>query len=136
MPDIFSIIKDLTQNKKSFKDLSEEDLKQVNPYMINRFLSMNKDLVELVNHVQVIPYENKESYYKIYLEFLPKKSLWLQYIKSKNKVANKDLLLHLANYFECSSKEVEEYIKYMSKDDIKEILKLSFEDKEITKLMK
>lgn len=136
MPDIFSVIKDLTQNKKSFEDLSDEDLKQVNPYMINRFLSMNKDFVELVNHIQVIPYENKESYYKIYLDFLPKKSLWLQYIKSKNKTANKDLLLHLAGYFECSSKEVQEYIKYMSKDDIKEILKLSFEDKEITKLLK
>ena len=53
--------------------------------MLNRFLSMNKDFIELVNYIQWIPYENKKSYWNIYLEVLPKKNLWLNYIKSKSK---------------------------------------------------
>ncbi len=135
--DIFSLLKDLTQNKKPYKELNEEELKIYNSFMINRFLSMNQDFVELVNYIQWIPYEKKESYYKIYLDLLPKKSLWLNYIKSKTKNPNKDLVEILSNYFECSSREAKEYMKFISKDEIKEILRnLSYEDKEITKLTK
>ena len=135
--DIFSLLKDLTQNKKPYKELNEEELKIYNSFMINRFLSMNQDFIELVNYIQWIPYERKESYYKIYLDLLPKKSLWLNYIKSKTKSPNKDLVEILSKYFECSSKEVKEYMKLISKDEIKEILRnLSYEDKEITKLTK
>ena len=137
MADLFSLIKDLTQNKKSYKDLTEDDIKQYNSFMVNRFLSMNKDFVELVNLVQTIPYEKKLSYYKIYFELLPKKSLWLQYVKSKNKEPNKDLVKHLSKYWECSSKEAKENIKMLEKPQIKEILvDLGVEDKEITKLLK
>lgn len=137
MADLFSIIKDLTQNKKPWINLEEEDIIQINPFILNRFLSMNKEFIELVNYIQWIPYENKESYYKIYFDILPKKSLWLQYLKTKNKENNKDLLKILSQYWECSQKEVNENIKFISKDNIKEILKnLSFDDKEITKLLK
>lgn len=136
MADLFSIIKDLTQNKKQYKDLNEDELKQINPYMLNRFLSMSKDLVELVNFIQWIPYEHKESYYKIYLDILPKKSLWLQYLKNK-KEPNKDLLEILSKLWECSFREVKEYINIMSKDELKYTLQnLGLEDKEITKLLK
>ena len=137
MADLFSLIKDLTQNKKSYKDLTEDDIKQYNSFMVNRFLSMNKDFIELVNLVQTIPYEKKLSYYKIYFELLPKKSLWLQYVKSKNKEPNKDLVKQLSKYWECSFKETKENIKMLEKPQIKEILiDLGVEDKEITKLLK
>lgn len=137
MADLFSIIKDLTQNKKKWNDLEEEEIKQINPFILNRFLSMNKEFIELVNYIQWIPYERKESYYKIYFDILPKKSLWLQYLKTKNKENNKDLLKILSQYWECSQKESNENIKFISKNEIKEILKnLSFDDKEITKLLK
>jgi hypothetical protein len=137
MADLFSQLKDITQNKKQYKDLTEDEVKQVNPYMLNRFLSMNKDFIELVNFIQWIPYENKKSYWNIYLDVLPKKSLWLNYIKSKTKEPNKDLLNIISKYFECSSKETKSHLKFLSKADLKEILtSLGYEDKDITKILK
>lgn len=135
--DIFGILKNLTSDKVSYKDLSEEDIKVINPFMLNRFLSMNKDFIDLVNYIQWIPYENKSSYYNIYLNILPKKSIWLQYMKSKVKGRNKDLLKLLAKKWECSQNEIEQYLNFLTKDEIKsELIELNLDDKEITKLLK
>ena len=51
--------------------------------MIHRFVSMNINYVELTNYVQTIPYDNKIQTYNIYREMIPKKKVFLKYIKSK-----------------------------------------------------
>jgi hypothetical protein len=105
--------------------------------MINRFLSMNEDYTELVNYVQAIPYSEKEKYYKLYCNLLPKKQFWSKYIKSETKSPNKDLIQHLTIYFECSSKDVIDYIGFLDKTIISQCLSdMGIEDKEIKKLIK
>ena len=46
---------------------------------------MNVNYVELTNYVQTIPYDNKIQTYNIYREMIPKKKVFLKYIKSKKK---------------------------------------------------
>jgi hypothetical protein len=105
--------------------------------MINRFLSMSSDYLEVVNYVQIIPYTEKEKYYRVYCSLLPKKQLWSKYIKSSTKQPNKELIQYLTVYFECGSNEVMEYIELLGKDGITNCLTaMGVDDKEIKKLLK
>jgi len=98
---------------------------------------MNSDYIELVNYIQTIPYENKEQVYNIYREMLPKKQQFFRYIKTTTKMKNRDLLGHVAEYFECSIREADSYITLLRKNDIKNILtQMGIEEKEQKKLLK
>ena len=134
---IFDWLKEVSYNKSPWDSFSNEQKKSFEPYMINRFLSMNKEYIELINYIQITPYNEKEKYYKIYCNFLPKKQFWSKYIKAEKSNINDDLVKHITFYFECSNKDAIEYIELLSKDDLKEILSsLGIEDKEIKKLLK
>ena len=73
------------QNPNYWEDISEEDKKTWSNYMVNRFLSMKSDWIELVNEVQKYTLEPKELY-KVYTSILPKKKQWLRYIKGDKKM--------------------------------------------------
>ena len=73
------------QNPNYWEDISDEDKKTWSNYMINRFLSMKSDWIELINEVQRYPLQPKELY-KIYTSILPKKKQWLRYIKGDKKM--------------------------------------------------
>lgn len=134
---LFDWLKEITYNKTPWTSFSEEDKKSFEPYMVNRFLSMNQSYVELVNYVQRIPYTEKEKYYTIYCGLIPKKQQYLKYIKSSTKVPNADLLKHIARYFECSTREAELYISLLKEDEVKKYLRgMGLEEKEIKKLLK
>ena len=133
----FDILNYVTFEKKSWNDLTQEEIDSINPYLLNRYLSMNPDYLELVNYIQTIPHTEKEKYYKIYNNLIPKKKQWLKYIKSSNKNESKELLEYLSNYFECSTREVKDYLKILDKKQIQEILEqFGVEDKDIKKLLK
>ena len=73
------------QNPNYWEDISDEDKKTWSNYMVNRFLSMKSDWIELVNEVQKYTLEPKELY-KVYTSILPKKKQWLRYIKGDKKM--------------------------------------------------
>ena len=73
------------QNPNYWDEISDEDKKSWSNYMINRFLSMKSDWIDLVNEVQKYPLEPKELY-KVYTSILPKKKQWLRYIKGDKKM--------------------------------------------------
>ena len=73
------------QNPNYWEDISDEDKKTWSNYMVNRFLSMKSDWVDLVNEIQKYPLESKELY-KVYTSILPKKKQWLRYIKGDKKM--------------------------------------------------
>ena len=134
---IFDWLKEITYNKSSWNSFTEEDRESFNPYMIHRFLSMNPDYVDFVNTVQTVPYTNKERVYNIYLYTIPKKDMWLKYIKSTKTKRQEAMLKHIATYYECSLGEAEEYADILKDNGIKSILKQSgVDDKEIKKLLK
>ena len=134
---IFDWLKEITYNKSKWESFTEEDKKSFEPYMIHRFLSMNPEYVEFVNLVQTFPYSDKEKTYNIYLYMIPKNNMFLKYIKSSKKKKQESLLKHIANYFECSFGEAEEYIDILRDSGVKSILtKLGIEEKEQKKLLK
>ncbi len=134
---IFDWLKEITYNKSPWNSFTEEDRESFNPYLIHRFLSMNPDYVDFVNTVQVVPYTNKERIYNIYLYTIPKKDMFLKYIKSTKTKTKEELLNHLASYYECSLREADEYYHMHHSDTIKSILKKKgIDDKEIKKLLK
>ena len=134
---IFDWLKEITSNKSKWESFTEEEQTSFNPYMVHRFLSMNPDYIEFVNLVQTFPYSDKEKIYNIYLYIIPKKNMFLKYTKSTKKKKQESLLKHIANYYECSLGEAEEYIDILRESGVKSILtKLGVEEKEQKKLLK
>ena len=64
-PTIFDWIKDIIQTKSSWESHSDEAKKIFNPFMIHKFLSQNKDYIELVNYISGLNILDKEKLYKI-----------------------------------------------------------------------
>jgi len=134
---IFDWLKQITYEKQPWDSFTEEDKVSFNPYMIHRFLSMNPEYIEFVNLIQNIPYIEKEKIYKLYLYMIPKKNMFLKYIKSSRTKTKEELLQHLASHYECSLREADEYYHMLHNDTIKGILKKrGVDDKEIKKLVK
>ncbi len=134
---IFDWLKHINQYKTPASEFTDKDWDVFNSYMIHRFLSMDKDLIEVVNYVQELPPQEKVMIYNIYKEFIPKNNKWNKYIKSKVKEPNKDLVEYIKDYFECSSKEAKEYINILDITKINRILnQIGLDKKEIKTLLK
>jgi len=134
---IFDWLKHINQYKTPVEKFSDRDWDVFNSYMVHRFLSMNRDYLEIVNLVQEYPPQEKKAIYQIYKEFIPKNNKWNKYIKSKTKQPNKDLVEHIKNYFECSSKEAREYINILGNQEVSRILdKIGLSKQEIKPLLK
>ena len=134
---IFDWLNQITYDKQPWNSFTEEDKKSFEPYMIHRFLSMNPDYIEFVNLVQTFPYTDKEKIYNIYLYMIPKKKMFLKYIKSSLKKRQEKLLGYIASYYECSLGEANEYIDILRENGVKDILnKIGVDEKEQKKLLK
>lgn len=137
MKNVFDWVKEITTKKSPPNSFSEEDWGKWNSYMVHKVLSMNPNLIPLVNEVQEISPQNHKQIYSIYREYVPKDYKWYKYIKSKNKKPNQDLLNHLVGHYELSTREVKDYLNILSPQEIKDILiNRGIEDKEIKKLLK
>ena len=134
---IFDWLNQITYEKQPWNSFTEEDKKSFEPYMIHRFLSMNPEYIEFVNLVQTFPYTDKEKIYNIYLYMIPKKKMFLKYIKSSAKKRQEKLLGYVASYYECSLGEANEYIDILRENGVKDILnKMGVDEKEQKKLLK
>jgi len=116
---IFNHIDQLTtvDDSEYFINLSEEDAKTYNIYMINRFLSMNPSWADMVNEIQQYSYQLKGGgIHRVYNEILPKKKIFLKYVKPKdNKKYNPIAISILKKYFEIGESQAKEYYDtYMS----------------------
>ena len=117
----------LLVHKKPWNEFTEDEQKKFSPFIINRWLSMDKDFIEIVNFFQKYSIGTLESreVYKWYCDMLPKGKRFNKYIKGKkSKKYDKKVIKSLVNYFKCSKLQAEEYINLMSKKEIKEFLKL------------
>ena len=135
MKNIFDWLKAINTTKPPVESFADKDWEVWNSYMIHRFLSMDRSHIEIVNDIQEILPQDKKKIYSIYKEFIPKNNKWNKYIKSKIKQPNKDLIDHIKDYFECSSKESKEYIYMLDKPNISRILTNRGLDKKEIKLL-
>jgi len=137
---LFDHIAGITHKKVKWEDLDELDQKSFTPYLINRWLSMSPDLIEIVNmfqHYTIGPLM-KEHVYKLYYEILPKGKYFSKYIKGKKSDKyNKELISFFAVHYQISKREAEEYISLMKEDEISAVCKkYGKSDKEIKQLIK
>jgi len=134
---LFDWLKELTGKKRDWDSFSDKERESFNPYMINRFLSMHEPFVELVNYVQTIPYTEKQKYYTVYCQLLPKKNVWLKYIKSKMKQPTKELVSAIAQIMECSQREATNAVITLDNDYLEEVLyKAGYQSNEVVKMFK
>ena len=99
---IFQHLSGIKEKKQSWESLSEMDKKSFSPFIINRWLSMNMDLLPVINELQqyTIGTLRPKEVYKLYLDFLPKKKTFDKYIKGKKSDKyNKEMLGYLSQWY-------------------------------------
>ena len=130
----------LLVHKKHWNDFTEDEQKKFSPFIINRWLSMDKDFLEIVNFFQKYSIGTLEprEVYKWYCDMLPKGKRFNKYIKGKkDKKYNTELIDIMVTHFECSKSQVKDYLDLIAKDELMEILeKYGMNEKTIKRLLK
>ena len=116
--------------------LTESDKKTFSPYMVHRFLSMKSEWIEVVNEIQRYWELKPKNLYQFYIDVLPRGRTFLRYTKSKKKSkVEKWAMEHLKDYFECSSREVEQHLEILTKEQVTAIImKYGVDDKQLKKM--
>ena len=138
MKSLFDHIKQITnvQNPKYWDTLTESDKKTWSNYMVHRFLSMKSEWIQVVNEIQKYWEIKPKNLYQFYIDVLPRSRTFLRYTKSKKKSkVEKWAMEHLKDYFECSSREVEQHLEILTKEQVTAIImKYGVDDKQLKKV--
>ena len=137
---IFDWINQILVKKTHWNEFTEDEQKKFSPFIINRWLSMDKDFLEIVNFFQKYSIGTLEprEVYKWYCDMLPKGKRFNKYIKGKkDKKYNSELIDTMVTHFECSKSQVKDYLDLIAKDELVEILeKYGMNEKTIKRLLK
>lgn len=144
---LFDHLKEITQNQRPdyWEILSDASKRTFSTFMINRYLSMNYDWVEIIDQLQPYTLANQldpKLVYKLYIDVFPKSNIFLKYIKSRSEKYTKELLELFMLHYNVSKHEANDYldILFSKEDGIKEIKKIvamyGNDEKEIKKMMK
>ncbi|CAB4143304.1 Bacteriophage clamp loader A subunit [uncultured Caudovirales phage] len=103
------------QDPYYFNKLTEEDKKSWSNFMINRFLSMKPEWVELIASIQPLTQTlEPEQMYKLYINILPKGRQYLKYTKGKSEDKYEQFLVELIKKeYDCSERQAIEYIEVL-----------------------
>ena len=134
---IFDWLNEITLYKTPAQEFTDKDWEIFNSWLVHRFISMNLYYVELANYAQTLMPTNKKEIYNFYKEFIPKRKVFLKYMKSKNKSASKELVEKVSSYFKVGEAEGSSYIDVMDNGNILSLLRdIGIEEKEAKKIMK
>ena len=137
---IIDWINQLLVTKKHWDEFTEDEQKKFSPFIINRWLSMDIEFLEIVNYFQKYAIGTLEprEVYKWYCDILPKGKRFNKYIKGKrDKKYDKELIDMISNHFECSKLQTKQYLELINKDELKEILEnYGLDKKKIKRLCK
>lgn len=140
---LFDHLSNVCEKKTDWNNLSDVDKKSFSSFMVNRFLSMNMDYVELINEFQkytVGILEDREVY-KLYSDILPKKKQFNKYIKGKKEEKyNDELVSIVSKHFLISRTEAIDYLDILYIDRLNTVVELlkkyGKSDKEVKNLIK
>lgn len=136
---IFDFLKDIFKEKPDWSSYSEYDKKAFNVYMINRFISMDKSFLSVINDLQyyTLGVLNSSQVYKLYTAIFPKMNFFAKYIKNSNKDKEKysdELIKFFITKYPWNEKECIENLNMLGNENIlEEIKKYGFTDQEIKK---
>lgn len=113
---IFDWLNEITGAKRPWNEFTDDAKESFNPYMINRFISMKRDYIDVVNVAQryVLP---KSKLYEFYCGLLPKSKSFFRYVKSTKSV-NQEQVNALAKYYMCSTREVIDVLPLLEEQEI------------------
>jgi hypothetical protein len=130
-------LEQITFKKENWNSFTEDQQSSFNPYMIHRFVSMYYGYIDIANIAQKIPLTEKEKVYTIYKTMLPKKKVYLKYVKNENRRNYQELAEYIAEYLECGLGEADEYISLLQEVGVRSILwKMGVSEDETEKLIK
>jgi len=101
--ELFDFINDISHNKNDI--LTEDNETNFNPYMINRFLSMNISTILYSNEMNMNSHLPKNMQYDYYIHSLKKQKRYFKYIKHKKQDVI-DLIKEYYGYSEQLAKQV------------------------------
>ena len=133
---IIDWINQVLVHKKDWNDFTEDEQKSFNTFIINRWLSMDKEFIEIVNYFQKYSIGTLEprEVYRWYCDILPKGKIFNKYIKGKkDKKYDKELLDIIIKHFECSNIQARENLELINKNDLIQILQMYGTDKKTIK---
>ena len=134
---IFGWLDEITVKKSHPDSFSEKSWDNWNSYMIHRYVSMYIGYIDVVNYVQKMNPQEKKQIYTIYREMIPKKKLWLKYIKNENKRNYQELAEYIAENLSCSLGEADYYIDILQETGVRQILwEMGVNEEEADKLIK
>ena len=86
---IFDFINGITTKKREWSTWSETDQSRFSVFIVNRWLSMGQDLVEVVNELQkyTIGVLRPKETYRLYHEILPTHKSFEKYVKGKKETS-------------------------------------------------
>ena len=133
---IFDWLNEISYNKTPWSSFTEKDQESFNRYMINRFISMKNNYIDIVNLVQKYPLSDM-NLYNFYFKTIPKKKTFFRYIKPKKDKMNDLLVSILAQDFNISKREIKDNQHLLGKDIFRDVLqKRGIDEKQIKKLLK
>ena len=137
---ILDWIDQILVHKNPWDSFTESDQKVFSQFIINRWLSMDEEFIEVVNYFQKysIGTLDPREVYKWYSDFLPKGKRFNKYIKGKkDKKYDSELISMMCEYFQCSKAEVKENLSLISKEEVNQILeKYGVDPKKIKSICK
>jgi hypothetical protein len=120
---LFNWLDEITYHKRPWSSFTDDDKAEFNTFLINRFISMNPDYIDVVNLIQRYPDCPKRKVYQFYCDLLPKKKSFFRYIKASIK-NDPETIKSVAEYYKCSTREAKEYINVVDVDNIKKIFNI------------
>tara|TARA_Y100000593_G_scaffold83566_1_gene157632 strand:+ start:953 stop:1372 length:420 start_codon:yes stop_codon:yes gene_type:complete len=123
-------------HKKHWNEFTEDEQKKFSPFIINRWLSMDNEFIEIVNVFQKYSIGTLEprEVYKWYCDVLPKGKRFNKYIKGKrDKKYDKELVGIISEHFECSKLQTKDYLELIDKEELKSVLEMYGKDKKTIK---
>jgi len=134
---LFNWLDQISYEKKPWSSFSIDDYGSFNPYLINRFISMKSENIEIVNLIQKYPNIPKKQLYNFYCNVIPKKKTFFKYIKSSKQNYNIELIELISKWFNTSIRETIDYYSLLDKDEVMKILlTMNKSNKQIKNLMK
>lgn len=131
------LIDHLTVKKTPYKDI--EIGKSISVFILNRWLSMSNDLIDVIDDLQDITSRlNMKQVYNLYLDYLPQQKIYLRYVKAKKSTSySKELINILYSHFELSMKEIDLFLNLVQDSELNQFLvDLGYEKKHIKKILK
>ena len=98
---IFDFINGMTHEKKEWSKYTETDHKKFSPFIVNRWLSMRMELIEIINQLQkyTIGLLTPRDTYRLYHGLLPAQRTFAKYIKGKKEDKyDKQLVSQIADH--------------------------------------